>query len=123
MLNKLPLIMLRCLLLTITIEGLAALICGVRAKRDLLMTCLANLMTNPVLVCATFLLGFFYGASIRMPVEIALELAVVIVEGFVYKDTLKYKKINPFLLSFILNAVSYSAGYLINPLILSLFGY
>lgn len=117
MLNRLPLMMLVCLTLTLLIESLTALICGVRSKRDFLLISLANLMTNPILVCVTFLLGFFYGMRVRMPVEILLEISVVFIEGLVYRKATDYKKLDPFLLSLILNGVSYLSGYLLNPLL------
>jgi hypothetical protein len=48
---------------------------------------------------------------------LVLELFAFLVEGFIYKQTLSFKKINPFILSLILNAVSYSSGLLINKII------
>ncbi len=117
MLNSLPLMMLVCLTLTLLIESLTALICGVRTKRDFLLIFLANLMTNPVLVCVTFLLGFFFGMRVRMPVEILLEISVVFIEGLVYRQATDYKKLDPFLLSLILNAASYLSGFVVNPIL------
>lgn len=117
MLNSLPLMMLVCLTLTLLIESLTALICGVRTKRDFLLIFLANLMTNPVLVCVTFLLGFFFGMRVRMPVEILLEISVVFIEGLVYRKATDYKKLDPFLLSLILNAASYLSGFVVNPIL------
>lgn len=115
MLEKLPFYMAECLILTILIEGAAALILGYR-KTDLLFTVLVNIMTNPVVVVSTFLVGFFFGNKVRMPVEIAAEILVVIVEGFVYYKVMDRKKINPFLLSLILNGISYGMGFVINAL-------
>ena len=47
---------------------------------------------------------------------IILEILTVIVEGYTYKKVFEYKKINPFLVSLILNASSYLIGELINKL-------
>jgi len=115
MLEKLPFYMAECLILTILIEGAVALILGYR-KTDLLFTMLVNIMTNPVVVVSTFLVGFFFGNKVRTPVEITEEILVVIIEGFVYYKVMDRKKINPFLLSLILNGASYGMGFVINAL-------
>ena len=49
-LNNLPLILVRCLLLTIIIELVVALILSVRDKKDILNIILVNVLTNPVVV-------------------------------------------------------------------------
>ena len=45
---------------------------------------------------------------------IILEVLTLFVEGFVYSKVLKYKKINPYLISLILNCSSYFLGELVN---------
>lgn len=117
MLNDLPLTMVKCLLLTVLIEGAAAMILGVRDKTDLLFTLLVNALTNPPLVVLTFFVGFYYGNTVRMPVEIAAEISAVLIEGFIYHKVLDYKKINHFLLSLILNGISYASGFVLEKFI------
>lgn len=114
MLQNLPLILVRCLLLTILIEGVTALILGVRSKKDLLNTVLVNLITNPVVVFSVFTVGYFFGNRVRMPLEYAEEIAVVLIEGLIYNKVMDYRKINPFLLSLILNGASYACGFIFN---------
>lgn len=117
MLNQLPIMMVKCLALTIIIEGIFALIIGIRDKTDLLFTALVNCLTNPVIVVSTFLTGYFLGSSVRMPLEYTLEALLIPVEGFVYYKTLKYRKINPFMVALILNAGSYFSGLIIGKYI------
>lgn len=117
MLQSLPVIMVRCLLLTILIEGLTALILGVRSKKDLVNTVLVNMITNPILVFSTFILGFYFGNRVKVPVEYGEEIAVVIIEGLIYNKVMDYRKINPFLLSLILNGVSYASGFFFNSIL------
>ena len=114
MLNDLPLILVRCLVLTLVFECGAALLLGVREKPDLITVALVNVMTNPPAVLCMFLTGFFLGRSVRIPVEILLEVLVVVAEGLIYKKLLKYDRIRPMLLSLILNGVSYGLGQIVN---------
>lgn len=108
--DELPIVMARCLLFTILIELIVALILGVRDKKDILNIILVNTMTNPLLVSVTVYIT--YNRIFNRIV--ILELLVVIIEGFTYKKILNFKKINPFVLSLILNASSYFIGEIIN---------
>ena len=116
MLNDLPLYMIRGLAFTLLIETVLALILGVRKKRDIPIVILVNFMTNPIVVALGFLSGFFFGYKVRIICMIFLELFAFASEGLVYKKALSFKKINPFLLSLILNAASYLIGLVINSL-------
>ena len=117
MLNDLLLILVRCLLITLIAECGCALLLGVRDRLDLINVALVNVMTNPPVVACMFLTGFFFGSRVRTPVEIGLEVLVVLAEGFVYSKVLKYKKIPALLLSLLLNAASYGIGWIVNLLI------
>lgn len=111
--DKLPVVMIRCLLSTIIIELLLALILGIRDKKDILNIILVNVMTNPLLVSLTTYITYNRIFN-RILFIIIMEVLVVIIEGFTYKKILKFKKINPYVLSLILNASSYFIGELIN---------
>lgn len=115
-LNSLPLLLIRCLLLTIIIELIIALILGIRDKKDIINIILVNIITNPVVVMSQTLLYIKFGYNIEMIGIAILEVLVVLVEGLIYKKVLNYKKINPILLSLILNALSFLIGELINLL-------
>ena len=111
---NLPLIMARCLILTIIVEVLFAIILGVRKKKDILNITLANAITNPPLVSLTFACNLFFGLNARMILEYILEILVVFIEGFIYHKYLNFKKINPFVLALLLNIASYGLGIIYN---------
>lgn len=115
-LNSLPLLLIRCLLLTVIIELIIALILGIRDKKDIINVILVNVITNPIVVMSQTLLYIKFGYNIEMIGIAILEVLVVLVEGLIYKKVLNYKKINPILLSLILNALSFLIGELINLL-------
>ena len=117
MLNELPQYMAVSLILTIILECSAAWILKIREKKDMLNVVLVNVFTNPLVVCFTFLAGFFYGADARIGATIYLEIFALVSEALIYRKTLSFKKLNPFLLSLILNATSYLSGLVINKII------
>ncbi len=116
--EDLPFIMIRCLIITIIIEVVVGLILGIRDKKDILNIVLVNIMTNPVVVSVPVLVLLLYGTSARWWTLFSLEVLTVIVEGFVYYKFFNYKKINGFLVSLILNLLSYGIGELLNRLVL-----
>lgn len=114
--NNIPFILIKCLLLTIIIELIIALILGVRDKKDIINVILVNVITNPIVVMSQILLYLRFGYKIEIIGVIILEILVVPVEGLIYKKVLDYKKINPILLSLILNVSSLLIGGFINTL-------
>ena len=112
--DNLPLIMIRCLVLTIIIELVLALILGVRDKKDIINVILVNIITNPIVVLVPILIYLKFGNYYSKLSLFILEILTVIVEGLIYKKVLKYKKINWFLLSLLLNISSFLIGELIN---------
>lgn len=112
--RDLPLIMVKCLLLTIVIEVILGIVCGVRKKKDLLNIVLVNVFTNPLVVSIPIYITIYVSYRARIPVLVFLELFALVSEGFIYKRVLDFKKINPYLLSLILNCGSYFIGELIN---------
>lgn len=101
-------------MLTVILETAAARLLGLKTKNDLLTVVLVNVMTNPIVVCFSFLSGFFFGNTVRGYAEAGLEAFAFISEALVYRKILTIKKINPFLLSLILNGVSYGVGLVLN---------
>ena len=112
-----PYYMARALALTILFETGLALILGVRKKRDIAVVVLAQALTNPPLVITLMLINLRCGFTIYCAAVAVLEILAFLAEGVVYKKTLDFKKINPFLLSLILNVFSFSAGQVINHFI------
>jgi hypothetical protein len=117
MINLYLKILIVCLLSTIIVEVIVSLLLKVRDKKDILNIILVNIMTNPLLVSITVYINIFYGLKYKNIIIYPLEILVVLVEGLVYKRYIKYKKINPYLLSFILNISSYLIGLFINIII------
>lgn len=113
---NIPYIMIRCLLFTIIIELIIALLLKVRSKGDILNVILVNIVTNPIVVIVPVFMYIHFGYYPQIISLIVLEILTVLVEGFIYKKTLDYKKINPFLLALILNVFSYLVGEIINHL-------
>lgn len=116
LINEIPYYMVRAVILTVIIEICASLIIGIRNKKDLLNIILVNIMTNPLVNSITIFLNFYFGIFSRNVGLIILEILAVISEGFVYKKYLKFNKINPYVLSLILNGFSYFIGKIINLL-------
>lgn len=99
--------------LTLILELGAAVLLGIRSRRDLLAVGLINVVTNP-LVVLVFNLFFYFGHTAPWYWVAGLELAAVLAEGFLFSLCLSYKRIHPFLLSLILNGISYFGGLLLS---------
>jgi len=114
--NELPLIMLICLISTIVIELIMSLLLGIRNKKDILNVILVNIMTNPLVV--SILMYITYNRLFNTTISIIiLEILVILTEGFTYKKVLTFDKINPYVLSLILNISSYFIGRVLNNII------
>lgn len=115
--NELPFIMFKCLICTILIECILAFLLKVRERKDLLNIMLANIITNPIVVTLPIFIYFFnFNFFYYRFTFYLLEIITVIVEGFIYHKFLKFKKIDPYILSLILNLSSYLIGEAINYL-------
>lgn len=113
-LSNLPFIMIRCLLLTIIIELVVGFILGIRDKKDIINIMLVNVITNPIVVITPIIVYLRFGYKFEIITLIILEILTVIVEGLIYRKTLRYNKMNLILFSLILNACSYFIGEIIN---------
>jgi CHASE2 domain-containing sensor protein len=113
--NDIPLAMLLCLVSTVLIECLLALLWKVRRPRDLVIVALVNVATNPMLVSLCYGAAFWMGPSYYYPVMVVLEILVFLIEGCVYSRFLPKQK-HPFLLSLSLNVGSIILGYGVNHL-------
>lgn len=118
MLNDLPFTMVRCLILTLLIECGMAFVIGIRDKWDFLYITLVNIITNPLVVVSVFIINIFFGSKEAAFSEYFIEIIVFLVEGLIYKKLLSTDKLNPFIISLILNSASYLTGELINYFIL-----
>lgn len=111
---ELPIVMVRCLVCTILIETIIALLIGIRDKKDYLNIILVNIVTNPLVVVFPIAFYIQYGNEAKNISIIILEIFAFLFEGIIYCKYLKYKKTNGFLISFLLNFCSYFIGELIN---------
>ena len=134
LINDFPLIMLRCLLLTVVIECAAAFVLGIRKAADQLVVALANVLTNPVVVVTSTLVGLFCGRTAYFIALALLEISAVLVEALVYRIVMKLGagetdnkfaffrggdvraavKFAPIIVSFALNCCSYFCGEILN---------
>lgn len=106
-----------CLLLTLVLEEGTALIFGVRRKFDLAVIFFTNTLTNPVVVLTGMLLASFTAIPYWAYITV-LELIVLVVEALIYRKLLYTKKPSPFVLSLLLNSVSFFIGSTLASLIL-----
>ena len=91
--------------ITIIIETLLAYILKIREKEDLLNIIIINFITNVALNIFIIINTTLFNKLIIN--ILLLEIVIIVVEGIFYKKKLSYKKINPFLISLILNTASY----------------
>lgn len=112
--NDLPYVMCNCLILTIIIETIMAIIIGIRNKKDILNIILVNILTNPLVTSIPVYFNIRYGVLERNISLIILEIFTVIIEGIIYIKVLKFKRINLILISVYLNACSYFIGEIVN---------
>lgn len=116
LISELPKVMLICLVLTVVMETGGALALKVRKPGDLCMVVLVNILTNPLLVSLTSACSVYLGMRAYHISVAFLELAVVFIEGIIYRRSLRWKG-NPFILSLILNAFSFLFGKALGLLI------
>lgn len=114
LINELPSILAKCLLYTIIIEILIAYLIKIRRKKDIINVILVNCITNPLVSSIPVYFNIRFGLIERNISLIILEILTVLTEGYIYKRVLNYKKINPYLISIILNTTSYLIGEIIN---------
>ncbi len=105
--------MLTALACTLVLETGAAAALGVRSGGDFLIVVLANLLTNPVVSVLPSFAAYRFGTGLLIPVTVLAELGAVLAEWLVYRRFLSFRRVPPFLLSLILNAVSYFTGVLV----------
>lgn len=101
------------LLLTIFVEEIIGFLLGIRGKYNFLVLILVNIITNPVIVYIANLLILLGRNAILIWLIPLLEVIVVIIEGLLFKKYLDYKKMNVYLLSFIMNLLSFCIGIII----------
>ena len=112
--NNLPFVMIKCLVLTLIIELIVALIIGIRNKKDIFSVILVNIITNPIASSIPILIYYKFGYNGEIIAIAFVEIFAFVFEGFIFSKVLKYKKIDPYLVSLVLNLSSYLIGTFIN---------
>lgn len=97
--------------MTILLEGLFAIALRIRNKKDLLLVCLVNLLTNPPIVLGYYL-AVYYTSWNPTLVKIPLELLAISVEAYYY-TTRGQKFHHPVWFAIAANLISYSTGVII----------
>ena len=110
--NEVPYYIIRSLVLTIIIEVVVGIIIGIKNKKDILNIVLVNMITNPIVNIVPIMLNIYVSLKARNISIYVLEVLILFTEGLIYKKVLNYKKLNYFLISFILNLSSYGIGVL-----------
>ena len=105
-----------CLIMTITVELIVAKSLGVKDNHALLIVVAAQVLTNPIAVFITsVLVNVVANDAQYWACVIAVELAVIAVEGLIYK--VKRVSDAPWTLSILSNLASVSVGILVQILI------
>lgn len=110
------LILLTCLIGTIVIELIIGIILGINNKKDILTIILVNVITNPIVVFVPRIIYKYYGYKEEIIVLVFLEILTILFEGYIYHTRFKYKKLNPYFISLLLNLISYFMGEFIKML-------
>ena len=100
------------LLLTVLIEGLVALLWGLRGKKSFLLVLLVNVLTNPAAVLVYWLYQMYAGDN-SMLVQIMIELVVVMTEAYVYRSFAaddRFQIPRPIRLAIVANVFSWGIG-------------
>lgn len=108
-------ILLISLILTLIFELLFAIIVGIKNKKDLILICLVNILTNPFVVLTYCIFLYFTNVNLIL-VTCLLELLAIAVEGIIYKFYGTKIK-HPILFSILANVFSYVLGMIINYLL------
>ena len=101
------------LISTLLIELPILFMLGVRSRRDILVAVYANVLTNPVVVFLANLLFVFYPSYAWGGISL-LEMSAFLTEGFVFKSCFSQKNLNPWVLSFLANLISFETGIVIS---------
>jgi|LSQX01.1.fsa_nt_gb hypothetical protein len=99
------------LLLTILLETLFFFLSGKKNRKDLLLLCLVNLLTNPLVVLFYWLALLFTNLN-SVIVKMVLEFLAIAVEAYYYKNYGQEIE-RPWAFSISANAFSFSLGLLI----------
>lgn len=103
------------LMLTIAIELAAALLFGMRMRKNMLLVVLVNVFTNPPAVLCNWLCRLYLPDYHRAAVQLAIEAVVITVEALIYSIFARdeqWRIRKPVLFSLTANGCSWLLGVL-----------
>lgn len=100
------------LVLTILLEAIFAVAVGIRNKRDFILICLVNILTNPA-ASFTYYLLVYYTACNSTLILLGLETLAILVEFYYFKCYGKSIK-HPLLFAVCINTFSFGIGKIVN---------
>lgn len=103
------------LILTLVLETGFFLLSGKRGKKDLLLTVMVNILTNPAVVLLYWFAALYTDLNHAI-IKIPLEVFAVLTEGYYYKKYGQEFK-HPYLFSISANAFSFIIGVVIQKFI------
>ena len=105
-------ILVRNLIIVFLTEIPIGILLGARDGKKIATVALANIITNPGVVLSSLSLALFLSRW-HTPGIIILEALAVFTEGFIFSKFQTFGKKNPYIVSFVLNLVSYLTGEII----------
>lgn len=107
------------MIINLLIEVIVAFIIGVRNKWDISMVGIINLISNPVMnsLLIPIRKWYYFNNIFDYIIVLIFELIVIVLEGLFFKKYFTKKKKNPFILSAIINIVSFLTVFLIQKFI------
>ena len=90
-----------------------AFLLGAKSIRKFITVLLVNIITNPLVVIVAICLTLFLTKAQYIGIFI-LEVIVFIAEGFMFSKFGTFNKKNPYIISLLLNVISFTAGEIID---------
>ena len=101
------------LTIVLIIETAIAFVFGARKTKDIFTVMLVNILTNPPVVLSGLTMAMFIN-HLEKPLLYVIEIIVFLLEGFIYSKCKTFCTKNPYLISFVLNFITFALGELIN---------
>ena len=108
-------ILVRNLTIVLLTEPFLGIIFGAKTERKIITVILVNIITNPAVVLSALSLTIFFNRAEDIGL-LFLELLAILVEGFMFQKFKTFDNKNPYLISLVVNMVSFTAGKIINIL-------
>lgn len=97
------------LILVVVTEVTLGYILGARRITDVITVFLINIITNPAVVLCGLCSALFC-SEYQYLIILLLEIFVIFIEGFIFLKFQTFNRKNPYIISLILNSVSYILG-------------